>query len=146
MCSTSRSCAKSSSSGRGSSATTSSPSCWPIPKSWARIPSARRALQKSTPGATSYGSEACAEQWICVYPDMRRGETHPERAEPDRGVSEAIRGDLSPLITKRKRPPAEPSEAGRLGKCIDRRLRQILPGQAVPWEEKYFGWSERKGE
>lgn len=33
-------------------------------------------------------------------------------------------------------------EADYLRADIDRRLRQIMPEQAVPWAERYFGWTE----
>ena len=37
-------------------------------------------------------------------------------------------------------------EADYLRADIDRRLRQIMPEQAVPWAERYFGWTEMEGE
>lgn len=33
-------------------------------------------------------------------------------------------------------------EADYLREDIDRRLRQILGDEAVPWRDRYFGWSE----
>lgn len=36
----------------------------------------------------------------------------------------------------------EHPEADYLREDIDRRLKQILGDEAVPWHERYFGWSE----